>query len=163
MNRVAVYPGTFDPVTNGHLDLIKRALEIFDQVIVGVAVGAKKKPVFDATERVRFIEESVKELDRVKVESFDCLLIDFVLSRNAQVILKGLRAVSDYEHELQMASMNRRLSNLIETVFMMAGEEFSFLSSSLVKEVYQLKGNVNGLVSPVVEEGLREKYFSLKS
>jgi len=163
VNRIAVYPGTFDPVTNGHLDLIKRALEIFDQVIVGVAVGAKKKPVFDATERVRFVEESVKGLDRVKVESFDCLLVDFVLSRNAHVILKGLRAVSDYEHELQMASMNRRLSNLIETVFMMAGEEFSFISSSLVKEVYQLKGNVNGLVSPVVEEGLREKYFSLKS
>jgi pantetheine-phosphate adenylyltransferase len=163
VNRVAVYPGTFDPVTNGHLDIIKRALEIFDEVIVGVAVSAKKQPVFDVSDRVRFIRESVKGLDRVRVESFDCLLVDFVLSRGAQVILKGLRAVSDYEHELQMASMNRRLSNSVETVFLMAGEEFSFLSSSLVKEVFQLKGNVNGLVTPVVEQGLREKFFTPKS
>lgn len=159
MERIAVYPGTFDPVTHGHLDLVRRGLEIFDAIIVAVAVSAKKKPLFDIEDRVRFIRESVKELDRIRVESFDGLLVDFVRARKAGSILKGLRAVSDYEHELQMAAMNRRLDHSIETVFLMAGEEFSFLSSSLVKEVFQLGGTAGGLVSPVVEEGLRKKFF----
>lgn len=159
MSKIAVYPGTFDPITNGHLDLIRRALKIFDSLIVAVAVsGYKKSPIFSIEERINFIVESTKDLENLKVESFDGLLVEFVRERGAVAIVRGLRAVSDYEFELQLAHANRRLYKDIETVFLMPSEEYSFLSSSLVKEIAYFGGAVNGLVPPVVEKALKEKF-----
>lgn len=159
MSKIAVYPGTFDPITNGHLDLIRRALKIFDSLIVAVAVsGYKKSPIFSIEERINFIVESTKDLENLKVESFDGLLVEFVRERGAVAIVRGLRAVSDYEFELQLAHANRKLYKDIETVFLMPSEEYSFLSSSLVKEIAYFGGVVNGLVPPVVEKALKEKF-----
>lgn len=159
MSKIAVYPGTFDPITYGHLDLIRRALKIFDSLIVAVAVsGYKKSPIFSIEERINFIVESTKDLENLKVESFDGLLVEFVRERGAVAIVRGLRAVSDYEFELQLAHANRKLYKDIETVFLMPSEEYSFLSSSLVKEIAYFGGVVNGLVPPVVEKALKEKF-----
>ncbi len=154
--RTAVYPGTFDPITNGHLDLVKRGLRIFDEIIIAVAPNPKKQPLFTIEERLRLIEESIDGMTNVKVEVFTGLLIEYVESRNAVAIIRGLRAVSDFEYELQIALMNRRLNPQIETVFMMPSEEYSFLTSSLVKEVSSFGGSINGLVPEVVERALRE-------
>lgn len=159
MSKIAVYPGTFDPITNGHLDLIRRALKIFDELIVAVAVkGYKKLPVFSVEERISFIRESTVELSNLSVEAFDGLLVEFVKKKGAVAIVRGLRAVSDYEFELQLAHANRRLFRDIETVFLMTSEEYSFLSSSLVKEIAYFGGAVDSLVPPVVERALREKF-----
>ncbi len=160
--RTAVYPGTFDPVSNGHLDLIKRGLRIFDKVIVAVALNPTKNPLFNIAERVYFIREAVKVWKNVEVESFDNLLIDYVKKKKADVIIKGLRAVSDFEHELQMSLMNRRLDTHIETVFMMPSEEYSFLSSKVLKEVASLNGDIRGMVPPAVVDGLRRKFRNRK-
>jgi len=160
--RTAVYPGTFDPVSNGHLDLIKRGLRIFDKVIVAVALNLTKNPLFNIAERVYFIREAVKVWKNVEVESFDNLLIDYVKKKKADVIIKGLRAVSDFEHELQMSLMNRRLDTHIETVFMMPSEEYSFLSSKVLKEVASLNGDIRGMVPPAVVDGLRRKFRNRK-
>ncbi|MBI5749333.1 MAG: pantetheine-phosphate adenylyltransferase [Nitrospinae bacterium] len=160
--RTAVYPGTFDPVSNGHLDLIKRGLRIFDKLIVAVALNPTKNPLFNIDERVYFIREAVKVWKNVEVEAFDNLLIDYVKKKKADVIIKGLRAVSDFEHELQMSLMNRRLDTHIETVFMMPSEEYSFLSSKVLKEVASLKGDIRGMVPPAVVEGLRRKFKNRK-
>jgi pantetheine-phosphate adenylyltransferase len=153
----AVYPGTFDPVTNGHIDLIQRSAELFDQVIVAVLKNTEKTPLFTVAERVEMLEEVVEGLKNVSVTTFQGLLVDFADQNKATVIVRGIRAVSDYEYELQMALMNRRLSPHVETVFLMPAETYSYLSSRLVKEISQLGGSVRGLVPSAVEERLRFK------
>ncbi|MEK6690370.1 MAG: pantetheine-phosphate adenylyltransferase [Nitrospirota bacterium] len=158
MKKIAIYPGTFDPITNGHVDLIQRGLRIFDQIIVAVAMNPKKTSLFTVEERVRMAEEAVKGLGDVKVESFDGLLMDYAREKGATAIIRGLRAVSDFEYELQMALMNRRLDSEVETVFMMPSEEYSYLTSSIVKEVASLNGSVKGLVPEVVEKAFRKKF-----
>jgi pantetheine-phosphate adenylyltransferase len=154
---VGVYPGTFDPITNGHLDLILRGSHIVDRLIVAVLRNEHKKPVFSVEERVEMLQEVVQGIPNVEVDSFDGLLVDYTAQQGATVILRGIRAISDYEYELQMALMNRRLAPDIETVFMMAGEAYSFISSRIVKEVIRLGGNIGGLVPPSVVARLRER------
>ena len=157
MKGIAVYPGTFDPVTNGHLDIIERSCEIFDQVIVAVAQNIRKSPLFNVEERVEMLKEVTKGMAGVEIDSFDGLAINYVYSRNAEVIVRGLRAVSDFEYELQMALMNRKLAEQIKTVFMMPSAEYSFLSSSIVKEITRLGRSVKCFVPPFVEEQLQKK------
>ncbi|HAM49226.1 MAG TPA: pantetheine-phosphate adenylyltransferase [Nitrospiraceae bacterium] len=157
MVKTAICPGTFDPITNGHLDLIGRGLMIFDEVIVAVAPSPKKEPFFTLDERLRMIRESVKKYTNVRVETFNGLLVNYVKSRRSIAIIRGLRAISDFEYELQMALMNRRLDMSIETVFMMPSEEYSFLTSTIVKEVASFGGSVKQLVPEVVEKTLLEK------
>jgi pantetheine-phosphate adenylyltransferase len=158
VDRVAIYPGTFDPVTNGHIDILKRSLRIFDGVIMAVAVNPRKRPLFSIEKRVSMIKDSLKGVERVTVESFDGLLIDYIKMKKGIAIVRGLRAVSDFEFELQMALMNRRLDSAVETVFMMPSQEYSFLTSTMVKEVASVGGLVKGLVPEVVERALREIY-----
>ncbi len=153
----AIYPGSFDPVTNGHLDLIGRAAMIFDKVIVAVARNLEKDPLFPVKERVEMLEAVTFEWKNVVVDVFEGLLMDYARAQGATVILRGIRAVSDYEYELQMAMMNRKIEPQIETVFMLPGEAYSYLSSRLVKELAHLGGPVKGLVPPLVEERLRAK------
>ncbi len=154
---IAIYPGSFDPVTNGHLDLIARAAEIFDQLIVAVAQNLDKEPLFSVNERVEMLEAITFEWKNVEVDSFNTLLVDYARSQNARVIVRGIRAVSDYEYELQMAMMNRKLEPGIETVFMLPAEPYSYLSSRLVQEIARLGGPVTDLVPPIVAERLRAK------
>lgn len=156
--KKAVCPGTFDPITNGHLDIIRRGLEIFDEVIVAVAKNPKKMPLFSLEERLELIRGSVKGLQNVRVDAFDGLLVDYARSNNGIAIIRGLRAISDFEYEFQMALMNRRLDSDIETVFMMPSEEYSYLTSTIVKEVVSFGGSVKDLVPEVVEEALRQKF-----
>ncbi len=158
MKKIAIYPGTFDPITNGHVDLIERGLRIFDEIIVAVAKNPKKAPLFTVEKRVKMASEAVKGLGNVKVEPFDGLLMDYAKKKGAGAVIRGLRAVSDFEYELQMALMNRRLVSEVETVFMMPSEEYSYLTSSIVKEVASLKGTVKGLVPEAVEKELRKKF-----
>ena len=153
----ALVPGSFDPVTNGHLDIIGRAATMFDSVLVAVAVNSSKTPMFSADERVRMLREVCADWRNVSIDAFEGLLVNYAFERNATVIVKGLRAVSDFEYELQMALMNRRLNQDIETVFLMTGPEHSYLSSSIVKEIARLGGTVEGLVPNRVEELLRQK------
>jgi pantetheine-phosphate adenylyltransferase len=153
----AFYPGTFDPITTGHLDLIRRALSIFDRVIVAVGTGRDKSPMFTREERMAFVADAVKGLDRVEVRPFDGLLVDAVREAGAQAIVRGLRAVSDFEYEFQMALMNRRLASEIETVFLMPSESYTYLNSTVVKEVSRLGGDVSGLVPEMVERALAER------
>lgn len=156
--KKAVCPGTFDPITNGHLDIIRRGLEIFDEVIVAVAKNPKKMPLFSLEERLELIHGSVKGRQNVRVDAFDGLLVDYVRSNNGIAIIRGLRAISDFEYEFQMALMNRRLDSAIETVFMMPSEEYSYLTSTIVKEVVSFGGSVKDLVPEVVEKALRQKF-----
>ncbi len=156
--RIAVYPGTFDPITNGHVDLVKRGLAIFDKVIIAVAPSPKKAPLFSAEERVQMIREAMAGLGNVEVELFEGLLVDHVIKHGANVVVRGLRAVSDFEYELQMALMNRRLSSMVETVFMMPSEEYSYTSSTVIKEVAGYGGDVSGLVPEVVIPYLKKKF-----
>jgi pantetheine-phosphate adenylyltransferase len=158
MKHIAVYPGTFDPVTNGHLDLVDRSLGIFDEVIVAVAENPKKQPLFSLEERIGLFREVTRHYQRVVIEGFDGLLVDYVRKRNATAIIRGLRAVSDFEYEMQMALMNRRLDNTIETVFLMPNEAYSFITSTIVREAASYGGDVSSLVPEVVEEKLREKF-----
>jgi len=162
MKTIAIYPGTFDPITNGHLDLIKRALRTFDEVIIAVAPSLKKKPLFTLQERLHLINAAVKGLKRTKVDSFNSLLVDYVRKKKGNAILRGLRAISDFEYEFQLAHMNRRLNKNIETVFMMPSEEYSYLTSSIVKEVASFGGSVKGLVPEEVEKALKEKFKTVK-
>lgn len=154
---VAIYPGSFDPVTNGHLDLIARGEKMFDRLIVAVLKNAEKAPLFSLSERVDMLREVTKQWDSVEVDVFEGLLVDYARKRDAAVILRGIRAVSDYEYELQMALMNRKLEPRLETVFMLPGESFSYLSAKLVREIAQLGGPLTGLVPSIVEQRLRSK------
>ena len=160
---VAIYPGSFDPITNGHLDLIDRGARLFGQLIVSVLKNEQKQPLFSVFERMEMLREVTAQYSNVEVDYFDGLLVDYASAKNATVILRGIRAISDYEHELQMALMNRRLRPGIETVFLMAGEAYSFVSSRLVKEVIGLGGNISGLVPPAVEARLRARVESVKT
>ena len=153
----AVYPGSFDPVTNGHLDLIARGAKIFDHLIVAVARNLDKDPLFAVQERIEMLEAVTFEWKNVEVDLFSGLLMDYARSKSARVVLRGIRAVSDYEYELQMAMMNRKIEPEIETVFMMPGEAYSYISSRLVRELARLGGSVKGLVPQLVEERLRSK------
>jgi len=158
MKRTAIYPGTFDPFTNGHLDLVKRGLRIFDHLIVAVAPSPKKNPLFTVDQRLAMIRETLKGYKRVSMEVFEGLLVDYVRERKGTAIIRGLRAVSDFEYELQLALMNRRLSSDIETVFMMPSEEYSYLTATIAKEISSLGGTVKGLVPPHVDHALRRKF-----
>ena len=156
--RLAIFPGSFDPITNGHLDIIQRGLHVFDEMRVAILVNADKRPLFTVEERAAIIRECCRDEPRVKIDAFSGLLVDYAEKAGASVIVRGIRAISDFEYEFQMALMNRRLNPRIETVFMMPAESYSYLSSRLVKEIFELGGKVKGLVPPVVEQRLREKY-----
>jgi pantetheine-phosphate adenylyltransferase len=158
MGHTAIYPGTFDPVTNGHIDLIRRGLEIFDNLIVAVSNNPEKSPLFSLADRKRMVHEVSKDLGNVKIDSFDNLLIQYARENNVNVIIRGLRAVSDFEYEYQMALMNRNMDSSIETVFMVPSEQYSFVSSRLIKEVASFGGCVNNVVPPIVEKALKEKF-----
>ena len=158
MSKIAVVPGSFDPITMGHLDIIKRAASVFDEVRVVVMNNSSKKPLFDVEERKALIVEVTDALPNVKVDSFAGLLIDYAVNVEANAIIRGLRAVSDFEYEMQITSMNRFLNENIETLFMMSHNQYSFLSSSIVKEVAKYGGNINGLVPPAVETALKSKF-----
>ncbi len=157
MSTVAVYPGSFDPPTNGHVDIISRGARLFDRIIVAILVNAEKSPLFTMEERVEILREVFRDQPNVEVDTFDGLLVEYVERRHAQVIVRGLRAVSDFEFEFQMALMNRRLTPRIETVFMMPAEQYTYISSRLIKEVFALGGRVQGLVPDLVEQRLRAK------
>ncbi len=157
MNTIAIYPGTFDPVTNGHTDLVQRATRLFDQVIVAVAKGGSKQPVFPLEQRVALAQEVLADMPGVKVCSFDTLLVDFMKQQDAGVILRGLRAVSDFEYEFQLAGMNRQLSPDVETVFLTPAEHYAYISSSLVREIAGLGGDVSRFVHPKVVAALTSR------
>jgi pantetheine-phosphate adenylyltransferase len=155
---LALFPGSFDPITNGHLDIIARSLSVFDRLVVAILVNPEKHPLFTVEERVAIIQKAYASERRVRVDTFSGLLVEYAAKVGASVIVRGLRAISDFEYEFQMALMNRRLDPRIETVFMMPAEKYSYLSSRLVKEVFELGGSVEGLVPKVVERRLAEKY-----
>jgi pantetheine-phosphate adenylyltransferase len=157
MPTLAVYPGSFDPLTNGHVDIITRGARLFDRIIVAVLINAEKSPLFSLDERVEIARGVFKGVANVEVDMFDGLLVDYVERRGAQVIVRGLRAVSDFEFEFQMALMNQRLNGKIDTVFMMPAEQYTYTSSRLIKEVFRLGGRVHGLVPDMVEDRLRRK------
>ncbi len=156
--KTAVYPGSFDPVTNGHLDIIKRASRVYDRVIVGVLTNSSKQPVFTASERVELIRTVTQPLSNVEVDSFSGLLVDFAASKGADVIIKGLRTVNDFEYEFQMALLNKALNPEIETMFMMTNSKYSYISSSMVKELASFKGDLTGLVPAAIIGKIKEKY-----
>jgi len=159
MNLVrAIYPGSFDPPTNGHLDLIERGSKIFEELIVAILRNSEKDPLFTLPERLEMLRSMVQHCPNVRVDSFDGLLVDYAMKNNAKAVLRGIRAISDYEYELQMALMNRKLQPQMETVFMASGETYSYLSSRLVKEIFRLGGSVRGLVPDLVEEKMRDKF-----
>ncbi len=159
--RRAIYPGSFDPVTNGHLDIIERGCKLFDEIIISILVNPEKQPFFTIEERLEMLADVVADITKggctVRIDSFRGLLVNYAVAQQANVIVRGIRAISDYEYELQMALMNRRLEPGIETVFMMPAETYSYVSSRLVKEVFQLGGTINGLVPPLIETRMKEK------
>lgn len=156
--NIGVYPGSFDPATNGHMDIIKRSTKIVDHLVVGVLHNQNKTPLFSVEERINILKTSTKDLPNVEIKAFSGLLIDFVNQEAANLIIRGLRAVSDFEYELQMAQTNRSLNDYAETVFLATKADYSFLSSSLIKEVTQFGGNIEQFVPPIVQEKLLEKY-----
>ncbi len=158
MQMIAIYPGTFDPITNGHIDLIARASRIFPKVIVAVAVNSNKTPLFTLAERVALVQAVTPEFSNVEVIGFDNLLVDCAQTQNAHVILRGLRAVSDFEYEFQMAGMNRRLAPQLETMFLTPAEQYEFISSSMIREIARLKGDVSSFVPEIVRLALNEKF-----
>lgn len=159
--RRAIYPGSFDPVTNGHLDIIERGCKLFDEIIIAILINPEKLPFFTIEERQQMLTEVLEKINRgickVRVDAFEGLLVEYAIAQKADAIVRGIRAISDYEYELQMALMNRRLEPSIETVFMMPAETYSYVSSRLVKEVFQLGGKLNGLVPPLVQKRMKEK------
>ncbi len=158
MVKKAVYPGSFDPITNGHVDIIQRGLKIFDKILVAVLENPKKDPLFTTRERIDMIQEVFSEEKNVEVEAFGGLLVEFAKKNRAKIVIRGLRAISDFEYEFQMALMNRKLNPEIETFFMMPNVDYTFLSSKLVKEIFMLGGCLRGLVPRPVEKNLREKF-----
>jgi pantetheine-phosphate adenylyltransferase len=154
---VAIYPGSFDPLTNGHVDIIHRGARLFDRIVVGVLINLEKAPLFTVPERVAIARGVFRDLPNVEVDTFDGLLVDYARRKGASVIVRGLRAISDFEYEMQMALMNRRLNPEVETVFMMPAEPYTYVSSRLVKEIVALGGSVHGLVPDIVEAHLRDK------
>jgi pantetheine-phosphate adenylyltransferase len=157
MKRKALYPGSFDPLTLGHLDLIRRGLSLFDEVTVGVVLNPGKNPLFSPEERLALIRQATRGLKKVKVEAFDGLLIDYVKQKGNPVVIRGLRVLSDFEYEFQMALMNRKLHKAFEVVYLMPDERYTYVSSSLVKEIAKLKGQIKDLVPPVVAKEIRKK------
>ena len=159
--RRAIYPGSFDPVTNGHLDIIERGCKLFDEIIIAILVNPEKQPFFSTEERREILDQALTKIERgncqLRVDDFEGLLVHYAVAQKADAIVRGIRAISDYEYELQMALMNRRLQPAIETVFMMPAETYSYVSSRLVKEVFQLGGQLDGLVPPLVEARMKEK------
>ena len=160
--RIAIYPGSFDPLASGHVDIIERGARIFDQIIVAILANAEKTPLFSETERVSIIREVFKGQDNVRVDTFQGLLVDYAQRQQATVLVRGLRAVSDFEYEFQMALMNRHLAPGLETVFMMPDENYTYISSRLIKEVFSLGGEISRLVPPIVEDKLRSKQKTRK-
>jgi pantetheine-phosphate adenylyltransferase len=158
MEKLAIYPGSFDPVTNGHIDIIKRGLKLFDRIVVGILNNPTKNPLFSVEERREMLELSLQGIGRVEVDTFEGLLVDYAIKREAHAILRGMRAVSDFEYEFQLALMNRRLNRDIQTVFLMTGLRWIFTSSSIIKEAARFGGNINGMVPAVVNQRLREKF-----
>jgi pantetheine-phosphate adenylyltransferase len=157
MNR-AIYPGSFDPVTNGHLDVIGRARKLFDEIVVAVAHNDEKQPLFSLEERLALLHEALDKIDNVRIAKFDGLLVEFAIAQKAKAVIRGLRAVSDFEFEFQMALMNRKLEDEVETIFLMPKEEYTYLSSRLVKEIARLGGDVSGFVPRSVAAGLTKKF-----
>ena len=160
--RIAIYPGTFDPFTNGHLDITERAARIFDHIVVTIAKNTKKAPLFSLSQRIEFISDATRHISNIHIDSFDGLLVDFAEKRKAVAIIRGLRAISDFEFEFQMALMNRRLNNEISTVFLMPNEKYTYLNSTIIREVAEFGGNVEKLVTPLVAKKLKEKFTPVK-
>ncbi len=158
MERIAIYPGSFDPVTNGHLDILERGLQLFDKIIIAILTNPKKNFLFTLEERVEMLVESLKGFSNVEIDKFDGLTVDFAAQRQAQGILRGLRAMSDFEYEFQMALMNRRLNREVQTIFLMTGLRWIYTSSSIIKEAAQFGGNIEGMVPLIVEKKIKEKY-----
>jgi len=163
MERTAIYPGSFDPVTNGHVDIVERGLKVFDKIIVAILRNPAKEALFTVEERKEMIETSLNRDSNVEIAVFDGLLVDYAKKRNAVAILRGMRAVSDFEYEFQLALMNRKLNREIQTVFLMTGLRWIFISSSIIKEAASFGGNINGMVPPVVSRKLKEKFGSISS
>jgi len=158
MSRCAIYPGSFDPVTNGHLSLLRRGLQIFDKIIVAIAVNPEKKPLFTLEERLDMLQQVLKDYSRVQIDHFQGLLVDYVERQGANIVLRGLRALSDFEYEFQLALMNRKLNRKVQTVFMMTDYKWFYISSTIIKEAAALNGNINGLVPEIVNQRLKEKF-----
>ena len=158
MPKIAIYPGSFDPVTNGHLDIVERGLKIFDKIIVAILYNPNKEYLFDLEERLEMLKDCLKKFKGVEIDSFDGLLVNYAAQRKAHAILRGLRAMSDFEYEFQMALMNRRLNREVQTVFLMTGLRWIFTSSSIIKEAIQFGGNIDGMVPRLVQKKLRDKF-----
>ena len=156
--KIAIYPGTFDPITNGHLSIIRRALEIFDRLIVAILINPHKKPLFGVEERVAMIREATKDMRNIEVDTFEGLLVDYAVKKGAKAIIRGLRAMSDFEFEFQMALMNRKLNRSVQSIFLMTDYKWLYISSSIVKEVASFGGDVSGLVPDIVHKKLKEKF-----
>ena len=158
MPKVAIYPGSFDPVTNGHIDIVERGLKLFDKIIVSILHNPKKEYLFSLEERLEMLKDCMKKFKGVEIDSFDGLLVEYAASRKAHAILRGLRAMSDFEYEFQLALMNRRLNREVQTVFLMTGLRWIYTSSSIIKEAAQFGGNIEGMVPPIVEEKIKQKF-----
>lgn len=156
-----IYPGTFDPITNGHVDIVNRASKMFDEVVIAIAIGHHKKPLFSLDERIELVKQSTKHLNNIEIVGFDGLLIDLFKQQNATAVVRGLRAISDFEYEFQLANMNRQLSAEYEVIFFTPAEQYSFISSTLVREIARLQGDVSKFVPLVVEQAFIEKFKSL--
>ena len=158
MKKVAIYPGSFDPITNGHIDMVERGLRLFDKIIICILCNPGKETLFTIEERLEMIRKSLKKFPNIEIDSFDGLLVDYGAKRNADAILRGMRAVSDFEYEFQLALMNRKLNRKIQTVFLMTGFRWIFTSSSIIKEAASFGGDVTGMVPPIVNKKLKEKF-----
>ena len=163
INKTAIYPGFFDPVTNGHLSIVTRALEIFDSLIIAILNNPKKIPLFTVEERIKMIEQAVSDQSNVRIDTFDGLLVDYVVSKESNVILRGLRALSDFEYEFQMALMNRKLNRDVQSIFLMTDYKWFYTSSTIIKEAASFGGDVSGLVPDIVNEELKRKFKEIKN